>query len=189
MPSLRKTKTFPLIILVSWFFLSNACNSISVLRNIQTSVDHTFDGVIASISSQSEGIDAYLQIPGIDCIPDLSRVQTGTVVEVIDGDSITVDIEGTVFDVRYIGVNTPEYDSNERQQAEIATQANRKLVEGKTVYLFKDQSETDKYGRLLRYILTDQVFVNLELVKGGYAKAKEYPPDTACHQIFAQAVK
>jgi endonuclease YncB( thermonuclease family) len=37
---------------------------------------------------------------------------------------------------------------------------------------------TDKYGRLLRYVYADDVFVNAELVRQGLAEAKAYPPDT-----------
>jgi len=59
-----------------------------------------------------------------------------------------------------------------------AWQANRRLVEGKEVRLEQDVSETDKYGRLLRYVYVDGVFVNAELVKQGLARAKAYPPDT-----------
>jgi micrococcal nuclease len=55
---------------------------------------------------------------------------------------------------------------------------NIELVEGKVVTLVKDVSETDKYGRLLRYVYVDGVFVNGELVRLGYARAVAYPPDT-----------
>jgi len=59
-----------------------------------------------------------------------------------------------------------------------AWQANYKLVEGKEVRLERDISETDRYGRLLRYVYVDDVLVNAELVRQGLAQAKAYPPDT-----------
>ena len=38
---------------------------------------------------------------------------------------------------------------------------NRQLVDGKTVYLGKDASETDRYGRLLSHVwLDDETMVN-----------------------------
>jgi micrococcal nuclease len=49
--------------------------------------------------------------------------------------------------------------------------ANREMVEGKMVRLERDISETDKYGRLLRYVFLGEVFVNAELVKEGLAYA------------------
>ncbi|NIM05287.1 MAG: hypothetical protein GTN65_06650, partial [Armatimonadetes bacterium] len=59
-----------------------------------------------------------------------------------------------------------------------AWQANRELVEGKEVRLERDVSETDRYGRLLRYVYVDDVLVNAELVKKGLAEVRSYPPDT-----------
>lgn len=129
----------------------------------------------------------FSRVDGIECIPDISSFETARVTRVIDGDSIEVELDGEIYQVRYIGINTPEYYSKEQKRAVEATQANKNLVEGKTLYLFKDQSETDKYGRLLRYVLTSDEFVNLELVRAGYAQAKEYYPDTACHVVFDQA--
>jgi endonuclease YncB( thermonuclease family) len=123
-------------------------------------------------------------IEGIECIPEIDAYEEAVVVRVIDGDSIEVNLYGENVEVRYIGINTPEYYSKDQERALEATQANKRLVSGELVYLFKDTSETDKYGRLLRYVLTDEAFVNLELVSQGYAEAKEYWPDTACHLIF-----
>lgn len=98
------------------------------------------------------------------------------VVRVIDGDTIEVDIGGQTYRLRYIGIDAPE--SGDQLSTE-ATQANRDLVEGKTVYLESDASNTDRYDRLLRYVyLADGTFVNAELVRRGLAIAKAYPPDT-----------
>jgi len=104
-----------------------------------------------------------------------------TVTRVIDGDTIEVDIGGVIYDVRYIGVDTPELNDKRPEfsaLAQEATRFNRQLVEGKVVQLEKDVSETDKYERLLRYVYVDDTFVNAELVKQGLAWAKAYEPDT-----------
>ena len=62
------------------------------------------------------------------------------------------------------------------------------LVLNNKVRLEKDISETDKYGRLLRYVyLEDGTFVNLKLVSAGYAYASAYPPDVAHSDEFIQA--
>jgi micrococcal nuclease len=50
---------------------------------------------------------------------------------------------------------------------------------GQTVRLIKDKSETDPYGRLLRYVYLGDLFINAELVRLGYAEAVEYRLDTA----------
>ena len=100
---------------------------------------------------------------------------TARVIQVIDGDTIIIDGD---YRVRYIGIDAPEiYPETEAFGIE-AWQANRRLVEGKEVRLETDVSETDKYGRLLRYVYVGDVLVNAELVKQGLARAKAYPPDT-----------
>ncbi|MBN1311390.1 MAG: thermonuclease family protein [Anaerolineae bacterium] len=98
------------------------------------------------------------------------------VVGVIDGDTIDVNLGGSTYRVRYIGINTPEV--NEPCSAE-AAEANVALVNGQTVTLIRDLSETDQYDRLLRYVYIGELFVNAELVRQGWAEAVEYPPDLA----------
>ena len=97
------------------------------------------------------------------------------VIQVIDGDTIV--IEGG-YRVRYIGIDTPEIHPELEAFGMEALQANRRLLEGKEIRLERDVSDTDKYGRLLRYVFVDGVFVNAELVRQGLAYAKAYPPDT-----------
>ncbi|MCK4863754.1 MAG: thermonuclease family protein, partial [Dehalococcoidales bacterium] len=89
-----------------------------------------------------------------------SAPDTATVTQVIDGDTITID---TGHRVRYIGLDTPEVYPVQEAYGMEAWQANRKLVEGKEVRLERDVSETDKYGRLLRYVYVDDTLVNAEL--------------------------
>jgi len=107
---------------------------------------------------------------------------TGALVtRVIDGDTIEVDIAGIIYKVRYIGIDTPELDDKDPKRAAVAQEAtryNRQLVQGETIRLEKDVSETDQYGRLLRYVYVDDILVNAELVKQGLAWAIPYPPDT-----------
>ena len=101
--------------------------------------------------------------------------ETAKVTRVTDGDTIT--IEGN-YKVRYIGIDTPEVYPKVEEYGIEAWEANRRLVEGKEVRLERDATETDKYGRLLRYVYVGDVFVNAELVRQGLAEAKSYPPDT-----------
>jgi len=110
-------------------------------------------------------------------------VETAQVVEIVDGDTIDVQIGGRVFRVRYIGINTPEVG---QPCADEVTAKNVELVGGKTVTLVKDISETDKFDRLLRYVYVGDLFVNAELVRQGYANAATYPPDVAHADLFVQ---
>lgn len=111
-----------------------------------------------------------------------SAIVEATVTRVIDGDTIEVNLEGLIYRVRYIGIDTPEIGE---PCADEATEANRQLVEGKTAWLEKDISETDKYGRLLRYVYVDDVFVNEELVRLGLALPSSYPPDIKHDDTFS----
>ena len=113
--------------------------------------------------------------------PDEIIKEKAKVTRVIDGDTIEVDLNGKAYKVRYIGINTPEYD---QPFGDKATQANSSLVFGKTVILEKDISETDKYGRLLRYVYVGDLFVNAHLVKLGWAQAATYPPDVKYSDLF-----
>jgi len=99
------------------------------------------------------------------------------VVHVIDGDTIKVRLDGSGHTIRYIGIDAPERGA---PLGAAATAFNRDLVGGETVYLETDISETDEFGRLLRYVyLADGTFVNAEMVRQGLARAKTYPPDVA----------
>jgi len=66
--------------------------------------------------------------------------------------------------VRYIGVDTPEIHHpmiGVEPFGKEASEANRKLVDGKTVSLEFDVEQRDRYGRLLAYVfLKDGTFVN-----------------------------
>jgi micrococcal nuclease len=123
-------------------------------------------------------------VDGIDCIPAHTQRDVAQVVSITDGDTIRVDIHGATYRLRYIGMDTPETG---QPFADAATAKNRALVEGKTVLLIKDVSETDIYDRLLRYVVADGVFVNHELVRQGFAQILTYPPDVACSATFLGA--
>ncbi|HUS59825.1 MAG TPA: thermonuclease family protein [Nevskiaceae bacterium] len=119
--------------------------------------------------------------------PTTSNVEVAIVTRVIDGD--TIEIEGGQ-EVRYIGIDTPEtvHPSNPVEcYGKEASQKNKELVEGKEVKLEKDVSETDKYGRLLRYVWLGDMFVNEYLVKEGYAQSSSYPPDVRYQDRFLEA--
>lgn len=103
-------------------------------------------------------------------LPNSNR-QESKVTRVIDGD--TIEVEGGQR-VRYIGMDTPETYACYYSES---TNKNKELVEDKTIGLEKDVSETDRYGRLLRYVYVGDTLVNEVLVKEGYAQVYTYPPD------------
>lgn len=119
------------------------------------------------------------------------------VVKVVDGDTIEVEYLGENRKLRYIGVDTPETVDPRRPLqcfGKEASNENRYLVEGKTVSLEKDVSDTDKFGRLLRYVyikLDDgtTLFINDYLVREGFAQVNSFPPDIKYQERFIAAQK
>jgi micrococcal nuclease len=104
------------------------------------------------------------------------------VVRVVDGDTIEVELDGRVEDVRYIGIDTPETvkpGTPVECFGKEASAANTRLVEGRHVLLEFDRELRDRYGRLLAYVYAGNQLVNAELVRGGYARTLEIEPNTA----------
>lgn len=124
------------------------------------------------------------------CVPNNPQ-QTGNVVDIVDGDTIKVkmDADGQTHTIRYIGMDTPEATTSVEPFGPEATVKNLELVSGKNITLIKDVSETDQYGRLLRYVFAGNVFVNYELVIQGFANTASYPPDISCISTFQEAEK
>jgi endonuclease YncB( thermonuclease family) len=123
--------------------------------------------------------------------PETSAPQreVATVLGIIDGDTIEVQIGDAVYTVRYMGIDSPEVqhpESSMQSMARDAAAANEALVGGKVVELEKDVSEVDWHFRLLRYVWIGDVMVNAELVRQGYAQAVAYPPDVKYADLFTE---
>lgn len=133
--------------------------------------------------------------------------QPATLVRVVDGDTIAVDISGDEYKVRLIGIDTPESVASGQylemtgkentQDGELASNFVKELLaDTETVYLQKDVSDTDRYGRLLRYVWLEipdddrnieeisLKMLNGILVREGIAKPAAYAPDTAHQKDF-----
>ena len=127
-------------------------------------------------------------------------------VRVVDGDTLIVNNNGKESKVRLIGVDTPESVSSDKSknciEGEIASNYTKSLITPKQeLYLTKDVSNTDKYGRLLRFVwmekpsetpTEDEIktkMLNARLVYDGYAQAKKYEPDTKLSALFSDLEK
>ncbi len=117
---------------------------------------------------------------------------TATVTRVVDGDTIEISpaLDGTT-DVRLIGVDTPETKepgcAPQPYGAEASSYA-ESVLSGQEVGLELGVEGTDRYGRLLAYVYTqDGEMFNEDLVEGGYARAYPYPPNTRYADRFAAA--
>ena len=96
------------------------------------------------------------------------------VIRVIDGDTVELkNVEG----LRYNDIDTPE-TVHPNKPVECyglqATAKNKELVEGEIILVELGNPTKDRYGRLLGYVYIDDLFVNAELVRGGYAEVNSY---------------
>ncbi len=117
------------------------------------------------------------------------------VIKVIDGDTLRL-VNGEL--VRLIGIDTPELYESDKLTRDIAAtgqsarviqalgrrsyEFTRQLAEGRNARLEFDAEKQDKYGRTLAYVFIlnnedNEIFLNAEIVKQGYAKLMTIPPN------------
>jgi micrococcal nuclease len=60
---------------------------------------------------------------------------------------------------------------------------------GTKIFLARDVEARDKYGRFLAYVhrAGDNLFLNMELVRGGWARPYPFEPNTSLSVDFATA--
>jgi micrococcal nuclease len=105
--------------------------------------------------------------------------ERGKVLNVIDGDTFKLE-NGRI--VRLIGVDAPEkHEPCFNESKEVL----RRLLENKTVVM-KGTRKKDRYGRLLRYVHLNSIFINLLIVRLGYAKVN-LEPGEKYYEIFKNA--
>ena len=122
-------------------------------------------------------------------LPARATTLEGTVVRVVDGDTIKVRVGDRVESVRYIGVNTPEVHHPTRGEepgGREASAVNRQLVAGKQVRLELDVRARDRHGRILAYVWIGDVMINAELVRLGYAQVMTIPPNVRHQELFVK---
>lgn len=105
------------------------------------------------------------------------------VYRVIDGDTVVLRDDERV---RLIGIDAPEKG---QPDSEAATRRLKDLIEGRYVTLEKDVEDKDRFGRLLRYIYVNDTFVNLEMVREGYASVFIIYPNIRYSSEFEDAMQ
>ena len=99
------------------------------------------------------------------------------VLRIIDGDTIEIEYEGHRTSVQLIGVNAPETVHPSKPPERFGSEATafiQSLLLDKFVYLEFDGDKKDKYDRLLAYVYrdSDDLFVNLEIIRQGYGQTE-----------------
>lgn len=125
-----------------------------------------------------------------------SEKKEAKILKVIDGDTVSVLIDGKVTTIRVIGINTPEtVDPRKSVECfgEKASVVAKDYLDGKTVWLEADpsQGELDKYNRLLRYIWTDDASVDYGkvMISTGFAYEYTYNTPYMYQKTYKQAQK
>jgi micrococcal nuclease len=108
------------------------------------------------------------------------------VVSITDGDTFRIELNEEVRIVRLIGMDTPELRPLECFGNEALAELER-LIENQQVVLEKDVRNTDRYGRLLRYVYVGDIFVNKHLVLEGFASTASFPPDIKYQEQLIEA--
>lgn len=149
-------------------------------------------GGTAGLSAAPESASAPAAA-GASSAPALERA---TVVRAVDGDTLVVSVDGREERVRMIGIDCPESVAPEEErntpEGDAASAFTKSLVSrGDEVWLERDVSDVDRYGRLLRYVWLEQPddpddvdevrekMLGGILVREGYAQARRYGDDVA----------
>jgi micrococcal nuclease len=120
---------------------------------------------------------------------------TYTVVDVVDGDTVKLKIDGSTESVRLIGIDTPETVHPSKPVECFGKEASSKakdVLSGEVVILETDKSQgvRDKYDRLLGYlILPDGTNFNKMMIEEGYAYEYTYSTPYKYQQEFQKAEK
>ncbi len=139
----------------------------------------------ATTSANETKVSTYqVHVPPTNKTEDQSSSQLSykyySVISIVDGDTVKVNINGTVETLRLIGIDTPETVDPRKPVQCFGKEASNKakeLLSGKKVRIEKDvtQGERDKYNRLLAYIYReDELFYNKYMIEQGYAHEYTY---------------
>lgn len=141
-------------------------------------------------------------------LPDAAGVPPvleALVLRAVDGDTLEVEAAGRRERVRLIGLDCPELSHPElgiaaEPYGRLAAAYTAGRLEGRTVWLERDVSDRDGYGRLLRYVWLDRPWegseaeaerflFNAELLREGYARVMTVPPDVRYAGLFVRLAR
>ena len=117
------------------------------------------------------------------------------VVRVVDGDTLVVNVDGREERLRLIGIDTPESVKPDTPVEcfgrEATTFTETLLPEGTNIRLERDVEARDPFDRLLAYAyrVDDGAFVNLEIIRQGFAQPLTIPPNVAHAAEFVAAAR
>lgn len=202
-------KALLVITAVSLLKSQSACNfTLSPVSEVPSSISETVESLEITVDTYADEYFKNEDLASViaEDLKDISDLNgyslvKATLVRVVDGDTLVVDIDGEESKIRLIGINTPEsvaskeyLDKTGKENTTEGKQASEwvknLLKDNPTLYLQKDTSETDKYGRTLRYVWLevpkdcnniDEIrtkMLNGILLENNLAEVTIYKPDT-----------
>jgi micrococcal nuclease len=149
-----------------------------------TNVTKLNTGIMRNITTQNQSFK-----PTVSLTPTIIPKEKALVAKVFDGDTVLLT-DGR--HVRYLGIDTPEMGKEGGKNQCFALEAkhiNEQMVQNQEIEMEKDQEDKDKYGRLLRYIWVDNVFVNEFMLRQGFARFDVFPQNARYREEFRQAAE
>ncbi|PIR43475.1 hypothetical protein COV24_02410 [candidate division WWE3 bacterium CG10_big_fil_rev_8_21_14_0_10_32_10] len=150
--------------------------------------------ILAFIIDDTKQEKYYLNVLGTEIQKEYNQTniaKTETKVwvsEVIDGDTIKVLANNKEETIRLIGINTPELNLKGCYAQKAKEWLSEKVL-NKEVTLITDtsQGDGDKYERLLRYVFLEDININEQIIKNGFAKEYKYKTDYIYRKDFINA--
>jgi micrococcal nuclease len=96
---------------------------------------------------------------------------------IIDGDTFRLE---TGEKVRLIGIDAPELS---QPGGKMSREYLAHLILRKPITLERGSEDRDKYNRLLRFVYIDNLYINEEMVRQGYAEAR-YLPENPIREYY-----
>jgi micrococcal nuclease len=165
--------------------------------------NHRMASTIADRTRQMRRTLLCIAVLATACRPDSAPVSStptardpnATMSRVVDGDTIDVTISGHSERVRLIGIDTPETKKpNTPVQCygpEATSFTKSLLAEGTPLHLERDVVARDDFGRLLAYVYlaADGTFVNMQIIRMGFARPLTIAPNSAHADEFVEAAR
>ena len=105
-------------------------------------------------------------------IKEVNKIEKVTFYKCADGDTARFLINKKEKKVRFLAIDTPEVDTNDRFSKEASEYTCNALKNAKQIYLEYDSNsdKEDKYGRILAFVYVDDVLLEKSLIENGLAK-------------------
>ncbi|WP_176222284.1 thermonuclease family protein [Tuberibacillus sp. Marseille-P3662] len=114
----------------------------------------------------------------IEPIDPPDNAVSAKVIDVTDGDTIDVKMNGKKETIRMLLIDTPETYAGHDPYGKEATAFAEKLLDGKNIKLEIGDPKRGKYDRLLAYVYVDGKMYNQMILREGLARlAYIYPPN------------